>query len=155
MNVEMVFVFVFVIIVISFVLVAALNLFGKSSLQACLSGLDAQANTLTNDVTDIYTTAKDSEKIVRVGVDKNCVRKVCFFNPEEPGPNPSKNWEGNPTYEPVIQNQNYNIGFLLSDGGFEGRTIDKLKPLENLCVPDTQNLRLVNKGPSVDIALIE
>jgi len=151
----MVFIFVFVIIVISFVLVAALNLFGKSSLQACLSGLEAQVNTLTNDVTDIYTTALGSEKNIRVSVDSSCVKKVCFFNSQDPGPNPSKGWEGNPTYEPVIENQNYNIGFLLSDSSLEGRTIDKLKPAESLCISSTQQLKIINKGPSVDVTLPE
>lgn len=153
MNVEMAFIFIFVVIVISFVLVMALNLFGKSTLQTCLSGLDAQANTLSNDVSDIYTTAKDSEKSARFGVDHSCVRKVCFFNPSEPGPNPPKNWEGNPTYEGVIQNQKYTIGFILNDGGFEGRTADHLQPEENFCIENSQKLRLINKGPTVDIVL--
>ncbi|HLD56870.1 MAG TPA: hypothetical protein VJA47_01095 [archaeon] len=153
MNVEMVFIFVFVIIVVSFVLVMALNLFGKSTLQTCLSGLEAQANTLTNEVSDIYLTAKGSEKNVRLGVDHSCVKKVCFFNPDDPSPNPPKNWEGNPTYEPVIQNQRYNIGFILNDGGFEGRTIDRVQQQENFCIETSQQLRLINNGPSVDIAL--
>ncbi|MBI4163618.1 MAG: hypothetical protein HY512_02035 [Candidatus Aenigmarchaeota archaeon] len=155
MNVEMVFIFVFVIIVISFVLVATLNLFGRSTLQTCRSGLDAQTNSLRNDVLDIYTTAKDSTKSVTIPVDTSCVRKVCFFNPQDPGPNPSKGWEGNPTYEPVIENQGYSIGFIGNDNSFEGFVIDKLSPSESLCIESTEKLVLVNRGPSVDMEFSE
>ena len=165
-SIDTVFVFILAIVVIGFILVFGVNILGPFLGTSSDAQLIVEMDRLDVDI------CKSSGEECRGGCYWNCpegsgtevdftvpggINRVCFFDPQEPGPNPAGNWEGDFLVEKVIKTKGYNIvPFKESIYQDLARKIPKLKPTENFCIGSGEHkLWVTNLGDRLDIEVRE
>lgn len=162
MNVGTVFTFIMAIIVIAFLLVFGVGILRDTTEVAEIAAMENQINGLDAVLCKrsgdscrggLFWKTQGDQELYDFEVPSG-FNRVCFFNPEDPSPNPSGGWEGNIFIENIIKRKGYNVvPFKNGDIHDVATTIPKLIPSENFCISsgESTKLRATNLGDRIDL----